>query len=178
MQMIEVDNMVLDILRGADDIAYYARVIRHFDAKRILHCTHRSERVDRCANAANALRPNPSLTGVAATQNQFNSAEHSSGTPRIRDRPAIDLRLDAEVPFNSGDRVYNYACHEASYDLALSLGPVLGGSGGGVSLRARSLTALAIPCAIVPAATAPVTIKPISPTGTSTPNPDTWGSRS
>src|SRR5450756_1175898 len=67
--------------------------------------------MDRGAHAADALRPDPGLTWVAAAQDQFDTTEHGSRTPGIGHRTTIDFCLDAQMAFNTGHRVNYNACH-------------------------------------------------------------------
>ena len=109
--MIKMDHVVLDILRRSNDVADKFRVGRNFDSKRVFHCTHRSERMNRSANSADTLRPDPRFARVAPAKDQFDAAEHRSGTPGIGDRAAFHLRLDSQMALNPGHGIYNNACH-------------------------------------------------------------------
>src|ERR1039458_5246109 len=101
MKVIEVDDMILDVLRARDDIADQARVVWDVDAKSIFDGTDRSQRVHGGADAADALRPDPGFARIAPAQDQFDPAEHGAGAPGIRDAASVDLRLDAEAAFNA-----------------------------------------------------------------------------
>src|SRR5271165_1796969 len=69
--------------------------------------------MNRGANSADALRPNPRFAGVATAEDQFNAAEHCSGTPGIGDRTTFHLSLDAEMALDAGHGIYNNACHKS-----------------------------------------------------------------
>ena len=111
VKMIEMDDVILDRLRRGDDVAHQARVVRNFDAQRVLDRVDRSQRVNHSTNSADALRPDPGFARVAAPQNEFYATEHRAGTPGVRDRSAFDLRFDAEMPLNSRDRIHHNPRH-------------------------------------------------------------------
>src|SRR5208337_3020250 len=69
--------------------------------------------MNRGANSADALRPNPRFAGVATAEDQLNAAEHCSGTPGIGDRAAFHLGLDAQMALDAGHGIYNNACHKS-----------------------------------------------------------------
>ena len=66
VKMVEVNNVILDVLRARDDVADQPSVVRNFDAESVLDRPHRGERVDCGADSANALRPDPGFARIAA----------------------------------------------------------------------------------------------------------------
>src|SRR5208283_1615648 len=106
-----MDHMVLHALRRSNDVADELRVGGNFDSKCVFDRTHGCERMNRSANSADPLRPNPRFARVAAAKDQFNAAEHCSGTPGIGDQAAFHLGFDAQMTLNPGYGIYNNACH-------------------------------------------------------------------
>ena len=113
MQVIKMNHMVLHVLRRSNDVADEFRVGGNFDSKRVFDRTHRCERMNGSANSADPLRPNPRFARVASAKDQFNAAEHRSGTPGIGDRAAFHLGLDAQMALDPGHGIYNNACHNS-----------------------------------------------------------------
>src|ERR1039458_188404 len=111
MKVVEVNDVILDVLRARDDVADQASVVRDLNAKSVLDGADRGQRVHGGADAADALRPDPAFARSAPAQDQFDPAEHGAGAPGIRDAASVDLRLDAEVAFNASDRINDHACH-------------------------------------------------------------------
>jgi hypothetical protein len=64
------------------------------------------------SNPAGALHKMMGIAGVAAQQNDFDSAEQLTGTPRVDNLASGDLNFDSEMSFYSGNRVYrDSVCH-------------------------------------------------------------------
>ena len=111
MKLVEMDDVILHRLRCSNDVANQAGVVGDFDPQGILNRSDRRQCVDRRADSANALRPNPGFARIPAPQDHLNSPEHRAGTPSVRDHPAFDLGLDTEMPFNSRDWIDYYPRH-------------------------------------------------------------------
>ncbi len=78
MQVIEVNHMVLDILRQLHDVADDFRIFRNGDVQCVLHRSHRRQRMHRGAYSANALAERPGIARVAALKNYFQAAPHGA----------------------------------------------------------------------------------------------------
>src|SRR5581483_1305567 len=64
------------------------------------------------AHAAEALCKEPRISRIAPTQNLLDAAPHGARSPCIADDIVVDLNVDAEVSFNSSDRINGDAlCH-------------------------------------------------------------------
>ena len=109
-----MDHVVLHDLRTRDQIANYSRVFRDVDFQCIFDGTDAGDGMHHGANAANALRPDPCFAGIAALQNEFDPAEHGTGAPGVGNLSAVYLRFDAQMTFNTIDRIDNEACHVSS----------------------------------------------------------------
>jgi hypothetical protein len=122
VQVIEVNDVVLNALRGDDQIAQQASVRRRLGSDGGLDCPNRSDRMHGGAHAANALREGPRVTRVASLQDQLDTAKHRRGRPRVLDLPPVDLGLDPQMPFDAGDGIDDDVGHGSSS----SLGGVFG----------------------------------------------------
>src|SRR5579875_538737 len=114
--MIKMNDVVVNILRRGDDIAYQARVIRHFDIKSIFNCSYRSQSMHHSADRTDTLRPDPCFARVAIPHDQLNAPKHGTRAPSIRNLPVIYLRFDTQMTFDPGNRIHNDASHVASYE--------------------------------------------------------------
>ena len=109
--MVEMNNMVLNVLSGRNDVADQAGVVRNFDPERIFDCAHGGQGVHHGADTANPLRPKPGFARVAIADDEFDAAKHRAGTPRIGDLAAVHLGFDPKVAFDASDWIYHYAGH-------------------------------------------------------------------
>ena len=57
VQVVEVDDVILDVLGGCDNIAHNPRILRNLNSQCIFDRTHRSQGVNSRANTADALGP-------------------------------------------------------------------------------------------------------------------------
>jgi hypothetical protein len=106
--MVKVNNVVLNRLRGRDDIADQLGIGRNFYSQGVFNGVDRGKSVNHRADATDTLRPDPSLARVTPTQDQLDSPEHRAGTPGVRDHPRVHLSFDAKMPLNPRDRIdYN-----------------------------------------------------------------------
>jgi hypothetical protein len=65
------------------------------------------------SDPAGALYKVVRISGIAALQYQFDTAEHLPGTPGIDHFAAFDLHLDTQVAFDPCNRInYDTLCHE------------------------------------------------------------------
>ena len=111
VQVVEVHDVIMDVLAGGDEVAQQPGVHRRVDVERGFDRTDRGERMHRRTHPADALREVPSVPRVAADEDLLQAAPHRGGRPGLGDLPAVDLRLDAQMPFDAGDRVYDDAIH-------------------------------------------------------------------
>src|SRR6266496_48121 len=109
--MIEVDDVILDVLRRSNDIAHHLGVARDFDAQRVLNRAHRGESVHHRADPTNPLGPQPGFPRIAIADDKLNPAKHRPGTPRIRDLSVVHLGFDSKMPFNASNWIYHHAGH-------------------------------------------------------------------
>ena len=78
MQVIEVDHVVLHILRGHHDVANDFSGGRDNDAQRVFDGAYAGERMYGGANAAHALSDGPGIAGIAANENLFQATHHGA----------------------------------------------------------------------------------------------------
>src|SRR6266508_2929518 len=109
--MIKVDHVILDVLRGSDDITHYLGVARDLDLQRVLNRAHGSQRMHHRAHPADSLCPQPSFPRIAITDDKLNPAKHRPGTPRIRDLSVVHLGFNSKMTLNASDGIYHYAGH-------------------------------------------------------------------
>ncbi len=120
VQVVEVDHVVLYRLRRDDQVAQQPRVGGRLRADGLLHRAHRADRMDGGADAADPLGEGPGIPRVAVLENQLDSAKHGRGGPRLRDDPIRYLGFDAQVAFDSRDRIDDDASPpSASHQLSL-----------------------------------------------------------
>jgi hypothetical protein len=108
MQVIEVHHVIVDVLCPAHQVADQLGVLRDRIIEGILDRTDRGHAVHQGADAADALGEGPGVARVATLHHDLEPAHHGAGAVRARDAVlAIGFRLDAQVTFNTGDRVDN-----------------------------------------------------------------------
>jgi hypothetical protein len=124
--VVEVDHVVLHVLRAEHQVADELGVGRHGDPERVLHRADRGEGVDGRADAAGAFGERPGVARVTPLQDDLEAPDHRPGAERVDDFPVLDLRLDAEMAFDPGDRVdYDAVRHHAPPFLSLPATSVL-----------------------------------------------------
>jgi hypothetical protein len=74
--MVEMNDVILNTLRGDDEIAQQPGVGRRRGANRILDRADRRDGVHRRAHATDALRERPRVARIAALEDQLDAAEH------------------------------------------------------------------------------------------------------
>jgi hypothetical protein len=109
MQVVEVDHVVLHVLRAEHQVAHEFSGGRHGDAERILNRADRRERVHRGADAAGTFGEGPGIPRIAALENQLEAADHGARGEGIDDLPVLDFGLDAEMAFDARDGIDNNA---------------------------------------------------------------------
>ena len=68
----------------------------------------------RCADTADALRPDPCFARVTAPQNQFDAAKHRARAPGVCHRASVHLSLNTQVTFDTSDGIDYNARHKPS----------------------------------------------------------------
>ncbi len=67
------------------------------------------------ADTADALGERPGVARVAALQDHLDAANHRARRVRLGDPVSVHLRFDAQVAFDTSDRIDNDSCvHAAS----------------------------------------------------------------
>ena len=116
-ELIEVNDMVLNVERGIQDVADQIGVLRDLDADCILNGANGGKRVNTRTDAADAFNERPGVAGIAALQNDFEAAPHRAGAHGVDNLAVIAQHcLHAQVTFNAGDRV-DYDSAFAHYSL-------------------------------------------------------------
>jgi len=111
MQVVEVDDVILNVLDAFDDIAQNSSVIRDLDSQSIFDCSHGADGVNRRSDPSYPLRERPRFAGIAPFQDQFESSEHSAGSPGIGHLASVHLHLDSQVALDAGDGINYNLCH-------------------------------------------------------------------
>ncbi len=112
VQVIEVDHVILHVLRGEHDVADQLRRGRNGDAQRVLNRAHAGQRVHRGAHAADALGDGPGIARIAADEDLLQAAHHGAGAECVGDDAVFYHRFNAQVAFNASDRIDDYTrCH-------------------------------------------------------------------
>ncbi len=106
VQVVEVHDVVVHVLRADHQVADEVGVGRDLDVERVLDRADRGDGVHQGADAADALREGPGVARVAAPQDDLDAAHHRAGRVGLGDPLSrVDLRLDAQVALDAGDRV-------------------------------------------------------------------------
>ena len=111
LEVVEVHDVVVDVLRRRDELPQQPRVQRRHRADGVLDRPHRGERVHGRADTADPLREKPCVPRVPALHYGLDAAPHRGGRVCLGDPPAADLHLDAQVSFDAGHRIDDEPCH-------------------------------------------------------------------
>ena len=164
VQMVEVHHVVVDELRARDHVPDEPRVRRDNDLQRRLNGANRRKRMNRRADATCALCEHPGIAWIPALDNRLQAAKHRTRAPGVLDLAILNFHLNAEVAFDSSDRVDCDACHSGSFDSPLSAGGTWGPLLADFIRRFRSAKAAPAAPATATAAPAPMpTTKPLEP---------------
>ena len=117
VQMVEMDHVVLHVLRRHDEIAQQPGVRRRYRADGFLDGANRGDGVNRGAHAADALGKCPGVARIATAQDQLDAAKHRGRRPCLRDGAAVDFGFDAQMALDPGYRIDN----DVGHDLASAL---------------------------------------------------------
>src|SRR5450756_2709567 len=85
VQVVEVDDVVLDVLRPGDQVADEPRIAGNAQAQRVLDRAHGGQRMDRRANAAGSLGEDPGVPRVASLEDELQAPDcllYTSPSPR------------------------------------------------------------------------------------------------
>jgi hypothetical protein len=104
-ELVEVHDVVVQGVRADEDVADELRVERDLQAERVLHRADRGDRVHRRADAADALGEDPGVARVAPPEDGLDAAPHGPAGPRVLDRAALHLDVDAEVTLDPRDGI-------------------------------------------------------------------------
>ncbi len=106
VQVIEVHDVVVHVLRPDHQISDQVRVRRNLVAQRVLNGAHRGDAMHQRANAADALCERPRVARVAPAQDDLEPAHHGACAVGLRDAALrVGRRLDAQVALDARDRV-------------------------------------------------------------------------
>jgi hypothetical protein len=76
MEVIEMNDVVMLELGTMKKVSYNSRILRYFDTHGIFNCPHRGQCMGVCSDAAGALDKMLRITGIPASENEFNPPEH------------------------------------------------------------------------------------------------------
>ena len=107
-ELIEVDDVVLNVKGGVQEIADDVRILRNLDPDRVLNRADGGKGVNARADAADAFNERPGVARIAALQNHFKAAPHRARAHRVDDLAVVaEHGLHAQMTLNAGDRVNN-----------------------------------------------------------------------
>ena len=101
--LIEVHDVILQRVGNKDEVADVLRIGRHLNACRIFYRAHRSDAMHRGADSTETLREEPRFAGIASLQDGLDAPEHGAGGPRIIYFSAVDLHINSQMAFDSGN---------------------------------------------------------------------------
>ena len=101
MQVVEMNDVILHILDGFNNIAHHARIGGNFNPEGIFDSSHGAECVYSRSNTADALGKGPGVSWVAAFENGLNTAPHGAAGPGLAHLSAVHLGFDAQVALNA-----------------------------------------------------------------------------
>ena len=78
VQVVEVDHVVLKVLRTEHEVSHELRVRRNGDPQRIFHCPYGRQGVHRGADTAGPFREGPGVPGVAPLEYPLEPPDHRS----------------------------------------------------------------------------------------------------
>src|SRR3954447_1946600 len=104
-QMIKMDDVIVQAVRGEHQVADVLRVERDLQVEGVLHGAHRGDGVDGGADAADALGEQPRLARVTPLQDDLDAAPHLAGGPGVADLASVHLDVDAQMSFDAGDGI-------------------------------------------------------------------------
>ena len=113
VQVVEVDHVILHVLRGEHDVADELRGGRHRDAQRVFNRANAGQRVHRGADAADALGNGPGVARIAADENLLQSANHGARAECVGNDAVFYHRFNAQVAFNASYGIDDNACHSS-----------------------------------------------------------------
>ena len=108
VEVVEVHDVVLHKLDPLQEVAHNPRIVRDRDTQRIFDCSHGADSMYGRSDSADALSEHPRISRVPPRHDQLDSTEHHPCAPGIPHLAVLDLRLNAQVPLNAGDRVNGY----------------------------------------------------------------------
>src|SRR4051794_14523411 len=103
--MVEVHDVIVHTMREQNKVADVLRIERHFELQCVFNRANARHGVNGSANAAETLGEEPSFARIASTKNGLDTAPHGGGSPRLGDSAVFDFYIDAEVAFDSANRV-------------------------------------------------------------------------
>jgi len=114
MQVIEMDDMILHILNGFNDVADQTGIRRDLDPEGIFDSSHGAECVYSRSNTADALRKCQRIAWIPPLKDNLDATEHGAAAPGFCHHAAIHFHFNAQVAFNAGDRINGNLGHVVS----------------------------------------------------------------
>ena len=107
VQVVEVHDVVMQELRGQDEVADEARVVGQVlvHADGVVHAAGRGQGVGVGAHAAGTLGEVLGVARVASFQDQLEAAEELRARPDVGDLALVDFDFDLEMAFDAGHGV-------------------------------------------------------------------------
>ena len=103
--MVEVHHVIVQRVRGDDQVADVLSIQRHLELERVLHRPDGRNGVNRRAHAADALGEEPGFARIAPFEDQLDAAPHLSRGPGVPHLAVLDLDVDPEVALDAGDGI-------------------------------------------------------------------------
>jgi hypothetical protein len=105
VEVIEVNDVIVLVLRSMHEVSYQACILRDLDADGVVDCPHRGQSMNVRSDPAGALHEMLGIPRIAPLQNELDAPEHLPGAPGVDDLAAGHFDFNPHVAFDSGDRI-------------------------------------------------------------------------
>jgi len=120
VQVIEMHHVVLHHLGEEHHVADDLGIRWNLDVQSVFNRAHRSQRMNRSTNTADAFTERPGIARVAALEDHLQATPHGAGRHGLADVVAFVQRgFDAQVTFDTGHGINNDSSRHMELLLAL-----------------------------------------------------------
>ncbi len=105
VQVVEVDHVILKVLRAEHEVPHELGVRGDGDPQRVFHRPYGRQGMHRCADPAGPLREGPCVPGVTPLEYPLEPPDHRPGAERVDNLAVPDFYFNAEVSLDTRDRV-------------------------------------------------------------------------
>ena len=107
-----MNYVILHVLNTHNQVTDQAGIVRNFNIQRIFNGTNAGHRMNSSANTTKTLSKMVGITRIAPFEDSLNATKSGRGTPSINYLSVLNLRLDAQMPLNAGNRInYEFPGH-------------------------------------------------------------------